>query len=78
MFGNYHGLAGTNDIDMLKEPDLWLDDVLNDRATDDLDIYFKGLRNDQIIFTAPTTSMPLDRILEITKGGAFCLTMPFE
>jgi len=32
MFGHYHGLAGTNDIDMLREPDLWLDDVLSDMA----------------------------------------------
>lgn len=32
MFGHYHGLAGTNDIDMLKEPDLWLDDVLSGMA----------------------------------------------
>ena len=32
MFGRNHGLAGINDIDMLKQPDEWLDDVLKDMA----------------------------------------------
>ena len=32
MFGRNHGLAGINDIDMLKKPDEWLDDVLKDMA----------------------------------------------
>ena len=31
-FGNFHGLRGTNDIDMLKDPDAWIDDVLSDMA----------------------------------------------
>ena len=31
-FGHSHGLAGTNEIDMLEEPEAWLDDVLDDMA----------------------------------------------
>jgi len=32
LYGSSHPLAGGNEIDMLKEPDAWLDDVLQDMA----------------------------------------------
>jgi hypothetical protein len=51
---------------------------INDRATDDLEIYYNGLRSDQIIYTAPTATMPLDRILKITKGERFVLQYPLS
>ncbi|HGJ67049.1 TPA: hypothetical protein ENS27_16945 [bacterium] len=51
---------------------------INDRAAEDLNLYFNGLRSDQIIYVAPTASLSLDRILEITKGKRLILQIPLN
>lgn len=38
---------------------------LNDRASEDLEMYVKGLRKDQVIYLCPCEGMPLERGLEI-------------
>lgn len=41
---------------------------LNDRASEDLERYFTGLRNDQVIYLHPTDTMTVQQALKITKG----------
>jgi hypothetical protein len=41
---------------------------VNDRAAEDLELYFRGLRDDQVIYVGPTETMSVDRILAITEG----------
>lgn len=41
---------------------------LNDRAADDLELYYQGLRDDQVIYVNAYEGMPVDRILAITGG----------
>jgi len=41
---------------------------VNDRAAEDLEAYFHGLREDQILYVNPCPGMPVERILEITGG----------
>ncbi len=41
---------------------------LNDRAADDLESYFNGLREDQIIYLNPYPGMTVERAMEITGG----------
>ena len=41
---------------------------LNDRATDDLELYVEGLRPDQILYVSPTAKYPPSRVVEITRG----------
>lgn len=41
---------------------------VNDRAALDLEEYFYGLREDQIIYVNPFAEMPVAKIMEITKG----------
>lgn len=41
---------------------------LNDRASEDLEEYFTGLRDDQVIYLNPTATMTVERALEITEG----------
>jgi len=41
---------------------------LNDRAAEDLELYAGGLREDQVIYVAPTPTMPPERILEAARG----------
>lgn len=41
---------------------------LNDTAADDFPAYFNGLRDDQLIYIAPTDAMPLQEILRISAG----------
>lgn len=41
---------------------------LNDRASDDLQAYFEGLRDDQIIYYCPSENLPLEKALDITGG----------
>lgn len=41
---------------------------INDRACEDLEKYFNGLRDDQIIYYRPCEKMPIERALEITGG----------
>jgi hypothetical protein len=42
---------------------------LNDRATEDLEEFYYGLRGDQIIYVRPTPTMTVQRIYEISGGG---------
>ncbi len=41
---------------------------INDRASEDLEIYFDELRDDQIIYLNPTATMTVDRAMEITSN----------
>ncbi len=41
---------------------------INDRAAEDLHVYFHGLRDDQIIYVNAFAGMPFDRIMDITGG----------
>jgi len=41
---------------------------LNDRAADDLPIYFRELREDQVFYVNPCDGMPVERIMAITGG----------
>ncbi len=41
---------------------------LNDRAAEDLELYFEGLRDDQIIYLVPCPGMTVERAMEITGG----------
>ena len=41
---------------------------LNDRAAEDLAIYFEQLRDDQIVYLNPTDTMTVERAMEITGG----------
>lgn len=41
---------------------------VNDRAADDLEHYWNGLRQDQIIYVKPTAHMTIERIMSITNG----------
>lgn len=41
---------------------------INDRAAEDLESYFHGLRDDQVIYLNPTATMTIERALEITGG----------
>ncbi len=41
---------------------------INDRAADDFELYYRGLRQDQILYVSPTREMTLDRILALSGG----------
>jgi len=41
---------------------------INDRATEDFDLYFSTLREDQIFYAFPTAAMTRDRMLQKTGG----------
>jgi hypothetical protein len=41
---------------------------VNDRAAEDLSIYFSKLRGDQVFYVNPCSGMSVNRILEISKG----------
>ena len=41
---------------------------INDRAAEDLEAYFRGLRDDQIMYVNAFKGMPFDRIMDITDG----------
>lgn len=41
---------------------------LNDRAAEDLELYWNGLRPDQVFYVNPCPGMPVERIMEITGG----------
>lgn len=41
---------------------------LNDRAAEDLQLYFDGLREDQLFYVNPCPGMPVERIMETTGG----------
>ncbi|RPJ49941.1 MAG: hypothetical protein EHM21_06015 [Chloroflexi bacterium] len=46
---------------------------LNDRASEDLDLYFNGLHEDQVLYVHPCAGMPVERILDITGGKRLVL-----
>jgi hypothetical protein len=41
---------------------------VNDRASEDLEIYFNELRDDQVIYLNPTATMTVERAMHITGG----------
>ncbi len=41
---------------------------LNDRAAEDLEVYWNGLRPDQLFYVNPCPGMPVERIMKITGG----------
>ncbi len=46
---------------------------VNDRASEDLEIYFKELRYDQIIYFNPTNTMTIDIAINLTGGNRIVL-----
>jgi hypothetical protein len=46
---------------------------VNDRATEDLEVYFNKLRDDQVIYLNPCPAMTARRALEITGGRRLVL-----
>lgn len=48
---------------------------LNDRAAEDLETYFREMREDQIFYLNPCSGMPVKRILEITGGRRVVLAI---
>jgi len=42
---------------------------LNDRAAEDFELYFNGLRDDQVIYLNPSAVMTLEKALAISGGG---------
>ena len=51
---------------------------INDRAAEDLEIYFKELREDQIIYLNPTPTMTVDRAMKITGGRRIVIVADVE
>jgi hypothetical protein len=49
---------------------------VNDAAAEELELYFKGLRSDQVIYLSRSPGMPVDRAMEITDGRRMILSMP--
>ena len=41
---------------------------LNDRAAEDVALYFDGLRPEQILYVNPCDGMPVSEIMDITGG----------
>ncbi len=41
---------------------------LNDRAAEDLALYLEGLRKDQILYVNPCENMPVEKIVDVSKG----------
>lgn len=46
---------------------------VNDRAADDLQLYFEGLREDQVIYFTPTPTVSLEDAMRITEGRRMVL-----
>lgn len=46
---------------------------LNDRATDDFELYWNGLRKDQLFYVCPTATYTAERLLQITQGERLVL-----
>ena len=51
---------------------------LHDRAAEDIELYFKGLRDDQLIYLVPCKGMPIEKALEITGGKRLVITSPVQ
>jgi hypothetical protein len=41
---------------------------VNDRAAHDLEVFIDALRDDQVLYVVPCRGMPLERIIEMTRG----------
>lgn len=46
---------------------------LNDRAAEDYEVYFRQLRDDQIIYLHPTLTMSVERAMAISGGERLVL-----
>jgi hypothetical protein len=46
---------------------------VNDRATDDLPRYLAGLRDDQILYVAPTAATPVERVMQLAENRPLIL-----
>jgi len=68
--GGMMHLCGTHSqlIPVFKEMKNLKSIQVNDRAAEDLDLYFKGLREDQIIYYMPCEGMPVEKAMQITGG----------
>ena len=51
---------------------------VNDRAAEDLELYFRGLREDQILYVNPCAGMPVRRAVEITGGRRMVLVGDYK
>ena len=51
---------------------------ITDAAADDFEHYFRGLREDQVIYISPTKNMPPERILAISGGRRIVLQMKMD
>ena len=51
---------------------------VNDRASEDLEIYFNELRDDQIIYLNPIATMTVERAMEITGGRRIVFVADLE
>lgn len=51
---------------------------VNDRAAEDLELYFKGLRDDQILYLCPCPGMTIERAMEITGGKRLVINARVE
>ncbi|HOX40161.1 MAG TPA: hypothetical protein PL033_19425 [Candidatus Brocadiia bacterium] len=51
---------------------------LNDRASDDFERFWKGLREDQIVYVGPKDGMGIERILDISRGRRVILQCSIE
>ena len=49
---------------------------LNDRAAEDFEAFWRGLREDQIVYVNPTARMTTARILEISAGRRVIFQCP--
>ena len=51
---------------------------VNDRAAEDLQLYFDGLREDQILYLCPCAGMTIERAMEITGGRRLVINAHLE
>lgn len=51
---------------------------LHDRAAEDLELYFKNLREDQLIYLVPCKGMTIEKAIAITGGKRLVVTYPAE
>ena len=51
---------------------------VNDRAAEDLELYFRGLREDQILYVVPCAGMPIERAVQITGGRRMVLVGDYK
>ena len=51
---------------------------LNDRAAEDLEIYYRELRDDVVFYVNPCEGMPVERIVEITGAQRVVIVADLE